>query len=119
MKSDQLLFWKYVTPSIFGAVIGGSFAIVDTIFIGLAGGKNALAATAVTWPLVMLLQAFGFLVGSGGAVLIAQSRGGGRDGKGSEGVLADAFSGCCLEHSADSSDLSVSANVSYGTGGDG
>ena len=47
MKSDQLLFWKYVTPSIFGAVIGGSFAIVDTIFIGLAGGKNALAATAV------------------------------------------------------------------------
>lgn len=77
MKSDQLLFWKYVTPSIFGAVIGGSFAIVDTIFIGLAGGKNALAATAVTWPLVMLLQAFGFLVGSGGAVLIAQSRGAG------------------------------------------
>ncbi len=77
MKRDQLLFWKYVTPSIFGAVIGGSFAIVDTIFIGLAGGKNALAATAVTWPLVMLLQAFGFLVGSGGAVLIAQSRGAG------------------------------------------
>ena len=77
MKSDQLLFWKYVTPSIFGAVIGGSFAIVDTIFIGPAGGKNALAATAVTWPLVMLLQAFGFLVGSGGAVLIAQSRGAG------------------------------------------
>ena len=59
----------------FGAVIGGSFAIVDAIFIGLAGGENALAATAVTWPLVMFLQAFGFLVGSGGAVLIAQNRG--------------------------------------------
>ena len=75
MKSDLRLFWKYVAPSVFGAVIGGSFAIVDAIFIGLAGGKNSLAATAVTWPLVMLLQAFGFLVGSGGAVLIAQSRG--------------------------------------------
>ena len=75
MKSDLRLFWKYVAPSVFGAVIGGSFAIVDAIFIGLAGGKNSLAATAVTWPLVMFLQAFGFLVGSGGAVLIAQNRG--------------------------------------------
>ena len=75
MKSDLRLFWKYVAPSVFGAVIGGTFAIVDAIFIGLAGGENALAATAVTWPLVMFLQAFGFLVGSGGAVLIAQNRG--------------------------------------------
>lgn len=75
MKSDLRLFWKYVAPSVFGTVIGGSFAIVDAIFIGLAGGENALAATAVTWPLVMFLQAFGFLVGSGGAVLIAQNRG--------------------------------------------
>ena len=55
MKNDSLLFWKYVAPSVFGAVIGGSFAIVDAIFIGLSGGKNGLAATALTWPLVMLL----------------------------------------------------------------
>ena len=75
MNNDSRLFWKYVAPSVFGAIIGGSFAIVDAIFIGLSGGENALAAAAVTWPLVMLLQAFGFLVGSGGAVLIAQSRG--------------------------------------------
>ena len=75
MRNDQRLFWKYVVPSVFGALIGGSFAIVDAIFIGLSGGKNALAAAAVTWPVVMLLQAFGFLVGSGGAVLISQSRG--------------------------------------------
>ena len=54
MKNDSLLFWKYVAPSVFGAVIGGSFAIVDAIFIGLSGGKNGLAATALTWPLVML-----------------------------------------------------------------
>ena len=75
MSKDARLFWQYAAPSVFAAIIGGSFAIVDTIFIGLAGGKTGLAATAVTWPLVMLLQAFGFLAGSGGAVLIAQSRG--------------------------------------------
>ena len=44
MRNDQRLFWKYVAPSVFGALIGGSFAIVDAIFIGLSGGKNALAA---------------------------------------------------------------------------
>ena len=77
LSKDSRLFWKYVAPSIFGALIGGSFSIVDAMFIGLSGGKNALAAASVTWPLVMLLQAFGFLVGSGGAVLIAQSRGAG------------------------------------------
>ena len=66
-----------MAPSVFGAVIGGSFSIVDAMFIGLSGGEKALAATSVTWPLVMLLQSFGFLVGSGGAVLIAQSRGAG------------------------------------------
>lgn len=77
MSRDLRLFWNYIAPSIFGAVIGGSFAIVDAIFIGRAGGKTALAAAALTWPLVMLLQSFGFLVGSGGAVLIAQSRGAG------------------------------------------
>ncbi len=77
MNRDLQQFWKYVAPSVFGAVIGGSFSIVDAMFIGLSGGEKALAATSVTWPLVMLLQSFGFLVGSGGAVLIAQSRGAG------------------------------------------
>ena len=77
MKNDSLLFWKYVAPSVFGAVIGGSFAIVDAIFIGLSGGKNGLAATALTWPLVMIYGALGELIGSGAAVLIAQARGAG------------------------------------------
>lgn len=77
MTKDLNLFYKYVTPSIIGMVIGGSYAIVDTIFIGQASGKNGLAAAAVTWPLVMLLMAFGSLVGAGGAVLLSQSRGAG------------------------------------------
>ncbi len=77
MKKDLNLFYQYVTPSIIGMIIGGSYSIVDTIFIGQSGGKIALAAAAVTWPLVMLLQAFGSLLGAGGAVLISQSRGAG------------------------------------------
>ena len=32
MISDPLLFWEYVTPSIFGTVIGKSFSIVSPVF---------------------------------------------------------------------------------------
>ena len=77
MTKDTNLFWKYVLPSIIGMLICGSYSIVDTVFIGLSGGKNALAAASITWPVVMLLQAFGSLVGAGGAVLISQSTGAG------------------------------------------
>lgn len=77
MKKDTLLFWKYVAPSITGMIIGGSFCIVDTAFIGRYGGKNAIASVALTWPAVMLLQAFGSLIGAGGAVLISQKHGAG------------------------------------------
>ena len=87
MIKDLNLFYKYVTPSIIGMVIGGSYAIVDTIFIGQASGKNGLAAVAVTWPLVMLLMAFGSLVGAGGAVLLSQSRGAG-DSRRGESIFA-------------------------------
>ena len=75
---DAGLFFHYVGPSVFGMLICGSYSIVDTIFIGQASGKEGLAAIAVTWPLVMLLWAFGDLAGAGGAVLIAQKNGAGR-----------------------------------------
>ena len=77
MSKDLKLFGKYVMPSIIAMVIGGSFSIVDTIFIGQADGKNGLAAVSLTWPLLMLLMGFGSLIGGGGAVLISQCGGAG------------------------------------------
>ena len=77
MSKDLKLFGRYVMPSIIAMVIGGSFSIVDTIFIGQADGKNGLAAVSLTWPLLMLLMGFGSLIGSGGAVLISQCSGAG------------------------------------------
>ena len=38
-------------------------------------GKNGLAAAAVTWPLVMLVNAFGDMIGTGAAIIVSQSRG--------------------------------------------
>ncbi len=79
MSADIKLLWKYVGPSLIGMLIAGSFSIVDTIFIGQAMGKIGLAAVAVTWPLIMLMGAFGSLFGAGAAVLISQFRGAGNE----------------------------------------
>ncbi|MEG2076168.1 MAG: MATE family efflux transporter, partial [Victivallaceae bacterium] len=91
MSTDTKLLWKYIGPSLIGMLLAGSFSIVDTIFIGQAMGKNGLAAIAVTWPLIMLLGAFGSLFGAGTAVLISQSR-----GSGDEKLAQKAFSGMIM-----------------------
>lgn len=59
----------------FAMLVGGAYSIVDTIFIGRGIGEVGLAAVALTWPLVLMLVAFGDLAGSGAAVIMAQSRG--------------------------------------------
>ena len=51
--------------------------IVDTIFIGWSAGELGLASVAVTWPLVMMFGAVGDMLGTGAAIIIAQSRGSG------------------------------------------
>lgn len=75
MSRDLSLFFKYITPSMAGMLIVGTYSIVDTIFIGKAMGKSGLAAAAVTWPLVMLVNAFGDMIGTGAAIIVSQSRG--------------------------------------------
>lgn len=77
MNGDLKQFFKYIGPSMAGMVIVGTYSIVDTIFIGRAMGKLGLAAAAVTWPLVMLITAFGDMIGSGAAIIVSQSRGAG------------------------------------------
>ena len=58
-------------------LIVGSYSIVDTIFIGWSAGELGLASVAVTWPLVMMFGAVGDMLGTGAAIIIAQSRGDG------------------------------------------
>ena len=76
LNRNTKLFLSYVLPSMIGMLIVGSYSIVDTIFIGQAAGELGLASVAVTWPLVMLFGAVGDMLGTGGAIIISQSRGG-------------------------------------------
>lgn len=77
MFQDFKLFLRYVSPSMAGMLIAGSFSIVDTIFLGQGMGKIGLAAVALTWPVVLLFNALGDMTGVGAAVLVSQARGAG------------------------------------------
>lgn len=77
LNKNTKLFLSYVLPSMVGMLIVGSYSIVDTIFIGQAAGELGLASVAVTWPLVMVFGAVGDMLGTGGAIIVSQSRGSG------------------------------------------
>lgn len=77
MKRNFKQFLHYTTASMLGMMIGGSFSIVDTIFLGRGVGEIGLAAVALTWPLVITISAFGDAFGMGAAVLISQAHGAG------------------------------------------
>ena len=61
------LIWEYSFPSIVGMVVMSVYNIVDRIFIGHGVGALAISGLALTFPFMILLQAFGMLIGAGAA----------------------------------------------------
>lgn len=65
------LLWKFSIPAIFGMLVNALYNVVDRIFIGQGVGSEALAGLTVSFPLMIVLMAFGMLVGIGGTSLIS------------------------------------------------
>ena len=65
------LIWNYSLPSIVGTVVMALYNIVDRIFIGQGVGALAISGIALTFPFMILLMAFGMLVGVGAASRIS------------------------------------------------
>ncbi len=83
LQSDGIggLMLKLALPAIAAQVINALYNIVDRIFIGNlpgAEGTNSIAALGVCFPLVIVISAFGTLVGVGGSSLAAIRMGEGR-----------------------------------------
>ena len=55
----------YAIPSIVGTVVNSLYNVVDRIFIGQGVGGVAISGLAITFPILIFLQAFGLLVGVG------------------------------------------------------
>ncbi len=71
------LFWKMALPAVVAQVISLLYNIVDRIFIGhIAGdGTAALTGVGLFMPILMLIESFAMLVGSGGAPLASMQLG--------------------------------------------
>ncbi len=86
------LVLRLAVPSMMAQFVNVLYSIVDRIFIGNIPeiGGPALAGAGVCGPIVTLISSFAFLIGMGGAPLMAIRMGEGNQ-KGAEKILANCF----------------------------
>ena len=84
------LIWNYSVPAIVGTVVMALYNIVDRIFIGQGVGPLAISGLALTFPFMIVLMAFGMLIGAGSAARISITLGENNREK-AEKILANAF----------------------------
>ena len=68
---SHTLFAKYAVPQMIGLLFNSVYMIVDGVFIGNRLGRDAMAAAAVSVPLVEILIALSMAVATGAGVLIS------------------------------------------------
>lgn len=92
VKVGKLLF-EFSIPAIIGMLVNSLYNVIDRIFIGhIKGvGELAMAGVGVTMPLMLIIMAFGMLIGIGTATKIS-IRLGQHDKEGAEKLLGNAFS---------------------------
>lgn len=65
------LLWKYFLPAFTGVIINSLYNVVDRIFIGQGVGAEALSGISAVYPIMLILMAFGMLIGIGAGVRIS------------------------------------------------
>jgi putative MATE family efflux protein len=69
-KISSLLL-KFSIPAITGMLVNALYNVVDRIFVGQGVGKNAIAGITIGFPLMIVMMAFGMLVGLGASSLVS------------------------------------------------
>ena len=72
-ESIGKLLFKYSLPAITGMIVNALYNIVDRMYIGhIKGvGSYALSGLAITFPISIIIMAFGMLVGVGASAVIS------------------------------------------------
>ncbi|MFA6403978.1 MAG: MATE family efflux transporter [Salinivirgaceae bacterium] len=89
-KSIPKLLWQFFIPAFTGVIVNSLYNVVDRIFIGQGVGAYALAGLSVVFPIMIMIMAFGMLIGIGAGVRISINLGK-KDYKRAELVLGNAF----------------------------
>lgn len=69
-KISRLLL-HYAMPAVIGTMVNALYNIVDRMFIGHGVGALAISGLTLTFPILLFLQAFGMLVGTGAATRVS------------------------------------------------
>ena len=69
------LLMKMSIPAIVGMMVAGLYNVVDTIFVGRGAGPMAIAGLSIAFPLQMILQGIGVMIGIGSASIISRRLG--------------------------------------------
>ena len=70
-KKIGRLMWQYFLPAFVGVMMNALYNIVDRVFIGRGVGALALSGLSVIFPIMILVAAFGMLIGVGAGVRIS------------------------------------------------
>ncbi|MFY9398571.1 MAG: MATE family efflux transporter [Desulfomonilia bacterium] len=84
------LLWRFSLPAVVGMLVQALYNVVDRAFIGWAVGAPGIAGISIAFPLMMMLMAFGMLIGIGATSLISIRLGQKRQ-EDAEKVLGNAF----------------------------
>lgn len=72
------MLWRLTLPAIVASTVQAIYNIVDRLYIGRSVGTDAMAGLSLTFPYMMVLAAFGVLVGAGSAAVLSIRLGQGR-----------------------------------------
>ena len=65
------LLLRFSGPAIVGMMAQALYNLIDRVFVGHAIGADGIAGITVAFPFMLLMLAFGMLIGFGGAALIS------------------------------------------------
>lgn len=70
---------RFTLSPIIMMVFTSIYGVVDGLFVSNFVGDSALASINIVMPMLMILSAFGFMLGTGGSAEVAKTMGEGRD----------------------------------------
>ncbi len=79
--SDHFTYSKllrFTFPSIVMMIFTSIYSVVDGLFVSNFVGKTPFAALNLVYPVIMILGALGFMVGTGGSAIVAKTMGEGK-----------------------------------------
>lgn len=84
------LLLHYGVPAVVGTMVNALYSVVDRVFIGQGVSEFAISGLALTFPIIIFMQAFGMLIGVGASSRVSILLGRG-DHDGAERILGNAI----------------------------